>query len=84
MRRRPDRRRGALHDVDHDPLGGGYVRAPFPSCALRTPCAWRVAHMRELWADRGLGACRILSIHKRWEHPVYSTFLAEIVGLSVL
>lgn len=57
---------------------------PSPFCALRTPCAWRVAHMRELWADRGLGACRILSIHKRWEHPVYSTFLAEIVGLSVL
>ncbi|KAF9484749.1 hypothetical protein BDN70DRAFT_849011 [Pholiota conissans] len=26
----------------------------------------------------------ILSIHKRWEHPVVSTFLAEIVGLSVL
>jgi len=26
----------------------------------------------------------ILSIHKRWEHPVYSTFLAEIAGLSVL
>ncbi|KAF8200198.1 hypothetical protein BJ912DRAFT_948260 [Pholiota molesta] len=25
-----------------------------------------------------------LSIHKRWEHPVVSTFLAEIVGLSVL
>ncbi|KJA26573.1 hypothetical protein HYPSUDRAFT_63831 [Hypholoma sublateritium FD-334 SS-4] len=26
----------------------------------------------------------IMSIHKRWEHPVYSTFVAEIVGLSVL